>query len=905
MLRRALLVSLLLLSAGVQAATGVHVTYLWHLEQPIYWPAPNASGQRYQSAWDSIVAKDAGAAHPENDLRTIFSKDDRVAAYQWRPHDAVQAILGTPDGGAQVSYSGGLLVNAGSLGEAGQLGYGASWAAGFSEARGWTTSGGHPRLDVVQFSFHHALLPLVDPEVARRELRLYREAYPETWGPAAPSRGLFPSEMAFAEHLIPILAEEDIDWVIVSNSHLSRACADYPWVAGSGGDNIPPPNRADVQNPAQGVWNRIQIDRGVAPANAVPFSYVPHRARYVDPGSGAVSEVIVVPAAQSESWRDGYECFGTGAVDDLAPHNDTGRPMLLLLAHDGDNAFGGGYSYYMECVPNFVSAAAAAGYAPSTVAQYLADHPVPTDDIVHVESGAWVNADGDFGAPSFWNWNWPLVDSQGHVDPAAGWAEDERNWTVITAATNIVLTATALAGEPDMALVLHPEDGAGDVERAWHYLLGSLNSGYMYYGKALDMELKPAVACNEAVAYAEGIIGAATEEPVPPTIWAPQRYPDNPGALNFGTLYGYENQVLGPAFLVWTFVHDVSGLQDVTLKVREDEDGDNPLDDHANETYAGGAGVGAWTSFPMTGREMPAGNVFDDPDIDVSILPSRLADVYHVEVAGYEDVLLDYYVEAVDTNGNVARSPILHVYVGSESGTNPDGVHWEPSRPHYDETVTVYAPAAGALHWGVDGWQAPPAEYQPAGTVAWDAQAVETPLEGPGADGFYSIVLGPFDGDASVTEINFVLHNADDTWDNNGGQDYLITIAQTPSTGPEPTLEPGSVVEPVDGKDAGSVIEPALEPVLEPVTPAFDAGSSGADLGTIDDTTASSNDLPGIAIPDAGEGDGDDGGGGGCSTGGHHRPWALLFLLLGLLLATGRAFEMRPRGVDVDRPKAG
>ena len=39
-------------------------------------------------------------------------------------------------------------------------------------------------------------------------------------------------------------------------------------------------------------------------------------------------------------------------------------------------------------------------------------------------------------------------------------------------------------------------------ERAWHFFLGSLNSGYMYYGTAVDMEVKPTIACNEAIAEA-------------------------------------------------------------------------------------------------------------------------------------------------------------------------------------------------------------------------------------------------------------------------------------------------------------------------------------------------------------------------------------------------------------------
>ncbi len=867
---RAIVALLLLLGPQVaEAGSSVHTTFLWHLEQPIYWPAPNAGGQRYQTAWDSIQAKRAGAAHPQNDLDQIFGLDDRVAAYQFRPRDAVQAMLGLPEAGAQVSYSGGLIENIASLGAAGQLGYGAGWMNGFREARNWTTAGGHPRLDIVQFPFHHALIPLIDSEVLRMELRLYAEVYSEAWGAGSPSRGLFPSEMAFSPHVIPALVAEGIEWVVVSNAHLSRACEDYPFVAGSGGDNIPPPNRADVRNPAQGNYNRISIDRGVSPANAVPFSYQPHYARFVDPDTGSETRIVVVPAAQSESWQDGYSCFGRGPIDALAPRNDPAHPMLVLLAHDGDNAFGGGYSYYLECTPNFVQAAAAGGYTPSTVAQYLADHPVAADDVVHVESGAWVNADGDFGAPSFWNWNWPLVNRAGQVDLAEGWAEDERNWAVITAATNVVVTASELEGPPDMGGVLHPDRGSGALEKAWHYLLGALNSGYMYYGKSLDMELKPVVACNEAVQHAESLLAGASET-TGPTVWLPQRYPDNPGGLNFGTLYRYQQVTLGPEFWVWTFVHDVSGLRSVVLKVREDRDGRIPLQGTDNETYAGGAGVGAWRAIPMTGRAFPTGNVFDDPEIDSSILPERIADVYYVEVNDYDTVMLDYYVEATDERGNVTRSPIQHVYVGDAEGPPPDpaGVHWVPARPWAGEPVQVYAPSAGMLHWGVNGWLLPAEEYWPAGTVAWsDGKSVETPLAGPDADGMYVATIGPFAGEQVVTAVDFVIHRADGGWDNNNGQDYHIAIAAEP---PEPPPEAGP--EPV--ADAGGPVDVAAPDTVQPVEPAPDAAApdggepdcactapDGADAGVVPDAggpppsdTPGGGDTP--SAPDLGGGDG-------------------------------------------------
>ncbi|MFM7480822.1 MAG: hypothetical protein ACKO4V_06825, partial [Planctomycetota bacterium] len=96
------------LIASAAIAEGVHFTYLWHLEQPIYWPDQQAGGaDRYERAWQSILRRDGGAANPANDLRSIFGLDDRVAAYQYRPRDTVNSIAWTAEGGAQVSFSGG------------------------------------------------------------------------------------------------------------------------------------------------------------------------------------------------------------------------------------------------------------------------------------------------------------------------------------------------------------------------------------------------------------------------------------------------------------------------------------------------------------------------------------------------------------------------------------------------------------------------------------------------------------------------------------------------------------------------------------------------------------------------------------------------------------------------------
>jgi hypothetical protein len=768
--------SLVLALAGTASAEPLNFTYLWHLEQPIYWPDRLVTGtDRTERAWESILRKDAGAFHPTNNLRDIFGLADRVAAYQYRPRDAVNAIRWTPRGGAQVSYSGGLIENITSLGNAGQLGYGNGWMNPFREARNWTTAGGKPRLDIVMFGFHHPLMPLLDESTMRKSVQLYKAAYSGVWGTnPGQSRGFFPSEMAFSTRMIPVLASEGIAWSFVSAEKISRACADFPVIFGSGGVNCDPPNKADQLNPAQGgagAYYRVSISRGCAPAEAFPYSLTPRRAQYVNPETGAVSQIIVVPCSQSLGWKDGYAPLGLSDFNTLQTRNDNARPMLVVLAHDGDNAWGGGYSYYQEATPNLVSSANSAGYVATTVEQYLTDHPVPGNDVVHVEDGAWVNADGDFGSPQMLNWNWPPVSSTGKVDIPNGWAEDIRNWAVITAAQNVVDTAEQIStgqGQPVvMSRVLNPDGNTTGTERAWHYFLASLNSGYMYYGTAEDFEVKPTIACNEAIRCAMPVVNSGTDNTAP-TIWIPQRYPWNPGSVNFGPLHGYQQRINNGDFWIWTFAHDVSGMGSVTLKYRIDDDGVRNLNSPANDTYAGGPGVGAWQSVSMTSRPFPTGNVYNNPTIDFFELPQQIATQYHTQLTGIRSKLIDYYIEAVDSRGNVRKSPIQHVYVGDGSGGSPGGpvVTVNPATPVAGQPVTITYDATGrvlagastvAAHIGFNGWS-----------------SVITP------DPAMTLTSGKWSCTISIpstaTALDLAFNNGNGTWDNNSGADWHFTV---------------------------------------------------------------------------------------------------------------------------------
>ena len=762
----AALLGALLAVGTTDAATSVHVTWLWHMHQPIYWPAPSTwTPARYETAYETITL-----GHSQSDVAAIFAKDDRVGDYQVYPRDAVASLLDLPDAGAQVSFAGALVENLGSLAAAGWNGgiYAPDWSAPYREARGWTTGAGRPRLEPLLVGFHHAIGPLLPEAALRMELALQRRIYPDAWGPGAVSRGFFPAEMCFSERMIPALADAGVLWVVVSGIHLARACAGYPYDAGQ--DNCDPPNPADAQNPAQTTWRAQTISRGVTVKTPVPFGFTPHRARYVDPATGAADTVVVVPAADAMGWDEGYGLYGTGDLDAIAPGNDPARPMLVLLAHDGDNAWSGGYSYYYENVSQFAHAAAAAGYRPTTVATYLQQHPVPADDVVHVEDGGWVNADGDFGSPQFINWNWPLVDQAGQFDIPGGWAEDERNWAVLTAAQNVVETAAAVAGV-DTALVLDPAAGpAGGAERGWHFLLAGYESGYMYYGTSLDMEIKATLACNAAVAAALPVTRQGPDN-VGPTVWLPQRLPWNPGGRGGGSLWGYPGgagAIMPRDFHVWTFVHDLSGVARVELMLRGDRDGvDSPADDE-NQTYAGGPGVTAWQALPMTRRPMPRGEPWDVPGVDLTVLPDRIADEYWVLVAGLQDTLVDYYVEAEDSLGNVTRSPIQHVRVGGlDSGETGDPVTVIPAAPAAGDSVTiVYDPvgrpldgaAAVLLHRGYDGWQS----------------VTDVPMSRAAPDSAWRVT---FPLPAAVAQLDFVFTDGAGRWDNNDGRDWHVSVS--------------------------------------------------------------------------------------------------------------------------------
>lgn len=685
-----------ILFIAISSYSQVQTTYLWHMHQPTYWGEVSQSNpNRYQMVKESQDLKLSGGntysdglAHPLNNLEEIFGLADRVNAYQYQPKNAVQSMLSFSKAGAQMTYGGSLIENINSLGAANQWGYSANWKNDVNTAHNWQTSGGKSRLDVVGFTMHHTLSPLVSDEVLKKEIEAHKYYQTQQFGYY--SNGYWPAEAAFSERIIEVLLQEGFQWTVVANSHLARTLADYPLTFGTNGCNIDPPNLADKVTTNGANWHNGQID-GRGGQFAAPYCFTPHKAKYVNPETGAESKITIIPMAELDSYRDGFSQQGISNIQtNIAPYANPSRPPLVLLAHDGDNAWGGGASYYGEAVPGFSSAVQSAGYTATTIEQYLADFPVPTDDVVKVEDGSWFNAANDWGSPQFINWLWPLTMANDKSKfNSDGWTEDVRNLAVLYAGENFCIMAEQLEGSVDIADIVNPTATSSPAEKAWHFLLPGYDSGNAYYGLALDLEIKATLAVNRAIERAMPTLNAHPNvDNTKPSVFTPQRYPYNPGNIGFGPNYGYQQKLNSADFAVWTLAFDVSGIQSAVLKYRMDNDGVNPITSNQNETYAGGSEVGSWNALNMTEKIIPKENVTNNPEVSFFMLPTEISKLYYAYVNGISNKLLDYYVEVTDTKGNVTKTKIQHVWVGENLNVSPV-LSFTPSSTYSATPITV------------------------------------------------------------------------------------------------------------------------------------------------------------------------------------------------------------------------
>src|SRR6476660_935099 len=330
--------------------------------------------------------------------------------------------------------------------------------------------------------------------------------------------------------MIPALLAEGFDWTLVDNIHFDRATVNYPQTNASG---LFAPNKADQINPdpaaSGGAW--IQLNNLWAPSKvSAPFSYRPHQIQYVDPNTGAISKMVAVPAARYEGNEDGRGGFGAlqyqTVMDQYRQYNtDPAHPMFVMLHHDGDNYGGGSDSYYHNNFQSMVNwANGNANYNVTTVADYLKKYPVATNDVIHVENGAWAGADN--GDAEFKKW---LGDPN-----SSGWSPDRNSWAVLTAAKNRVFTADDIAPYSSTSNIIKGIGSATD--KASHVLVQAESSDHWYWDGTQVWDSNVTRGSNLAVAQANTVISGFTGvEHTPPTVFVPQRDSYNPGEYEFST----------------------------------------------------------------------------------------------------------------------------------------------------------------------------------------------------------------------------------------------------------------------------------------------------------------------------------------------------------------------------------
>ncbi|MGD9872979.1 MAG: hypothetical protein AB7T27_01790 [Kiritimatiellia bacterium] len=827
--------ALLIICAAPQAeANGnVYVSRFWHNHQPIYWPEWNSNGgetERVQYAWDSIVLKPSqyystASQHPDNNLTDIFGLEDRKAAYQGRPRDSLSSINSA--GGFAISYSGSLIDNVRNLGNNGQLGYSGTWYDGNREASGWYTPSGSRRLDMVGFTYHHSLGCLVPKEVFRKELQIFKQAWWKAWNKNSDlsdhSKGFFPTEMAFSPTMVDVLADEGYEWTIVASHHLSRTCPTYfNYANPTGTYNVysSPPNKADLlgPSPVSGWWYNMP-NPGQGSWNVSPHAYQLHKVKYVNPSTGAEKTLLMVPSDDTLSYVAGYSGAQVGMIGaNISPYaTDPSRPVMVMPSTDGDNAWGGGYSSWMESVPSFFSGSQSAGYNITTPQDFVNAHGAAAP-VAHVEDGAWIFPESDYGSPYFLKWIEPPISATNAtrypntiVDlEAPGFALKFWSWAPVIAGANWCETAEQIlesaGGSVEAWKIQAPYDWNGSyaspnmVERAWHIYLAGLDSGFNYYGGlGNDDEVKQSLATRRAIEMLSSYMSTnLSNDLTAPSVLKPQRFPWNPGAYTFGWFNSVPNGGTNAAYLkkmpsefyIWTHAYDVNGITNITLKVRKDSDGVNTMANNQNETYAGGSDVGSWTDVSMTKRVLPntqatLNAAANNGQIDYfpEALSPHIADYYFAKITdssvpAFRGKLLDYYIEAYDGRGNVHRSEIQHVYVeddGQGSSEVPSSVSFSSDPRDCADLTVTYTANDGVLSNLV------PVTMYLRFTNSGGFSSYEMTHQGGGTS-VYTVVQASIPDNAPLAEVYF---QNGATIDNNSGANWSTSIRDCDApTGP-------------------------------------------------------------------------------------------------------------------------
>lgn len=579
-----------------QVQAEIAATHIYHNHMPNFWPYYDTTqydktsvGAPIRYTYDGYVINlknsppanytyylPDGRPMPHDDLVSYYAHHAKTGAYMYWPWDtATQNNYSHPQSVTQVTMSGAVVNNVQSLNELQNVsGYtnpswGADWRRVYDSVK---TSSGNRALDLIHFTGHHSMGPLVGNDYFLKDLIFQNATLAQPYflsGSFTSSKGFFPTELGFSERIIPTLKKLGIEWSVIGNVHFSRTLKDYPYLNDPGVDcMISPPNRADLQNTSMiGEWISLQMfNEAQVTRNKFPFASIPHHVEYIDPTTGQEYRIAGIPVEQASSWEEGYQGSVTAGVlksfeDEAA---QLGRNQYFVIAHDGDNSSGraGDGGTWLNSGRVTYSDAGVRGKG---VMEYLKDHPIPSSDVVHVQDGSWIDTRDSSSDPTWYHWRLPMGIWKGQfsdfnrvmgttyepkknlsgeqegmtVSLEYGYHYLERNFALLQAAENYAKTAEQIWLEthpnhwkPTTAMdsqithqgnQLNPwmysfpvkgdpnndwKGGANPAELGWYFLLGAMDSGFGYYDENTDDHLKPTIAFNQSLTFTEPYVTA-------------------------------------------------------------------------------------------------------------------------------------------------------------------------------------------------------------------------------------------------------------------------------------------------------------------------------------------------------------------------------------------------------------
>ncbi|HVG59614.1 MAG TPA: carbohydrate binding domain-containing protein [Hyalangium sp.] len=776
--------ALALVALVLQAPTAqgqIAAAHVYHNHMPNFWPyydvtqyATTPVGAPIRYTYDGQVINlkrsppanytyflPSGAPMPHDDLVTYYSHHAKTGAYlYWPPAVAADMSTNANTGQIHVTMSGSVVNNVQDLNTLQNVpGYtntswGSSWRDRYNSLR---TPAGNRTLDLIHFTGHHSMGPLVGPDYFLKDLLFQSATLAQPYflgSDFRSSKGFFPTELGFSERLIPTLTKLGIQWSVIGDNHFSRTLKDYPFLNDPGSDTlVSPPNRADLQNTSNvGSWVSIPMahEQQVI-RNKYPFASTPHWVRYVDPATGTESRIVGIPVNQNGSWEEGWEGMVTVDVVNLRSFEGlVSQKQFFVIAHDGDNS--GGRAGSETTWYNGRSVTCTAGVQCMGISEYLASNTPPSSDVVHVQDGSWVDTRDSSSDPQWHHWKLPFGIWKGQfpafnsatgltlapktnlsgvqegmtVSLEHGWHYLERNFALLQAALNYAKTAEQIwldahpnHWQPSTTLdnqITHPGNqlnpwmmsfpikgnpssdwagGANPAELAWYFLLPAMDSGFGYYDENQDDIVKPTLSFNQSLYFSRPYVqDRLAQDRTGPSVWWPQRWPYNPGSANTDKSEGWTLHHFNNTFAIYTYAYDLSGISNIKVRVRTHTNRSiDPLD-NTHKVYDPAAlkaagvpnidttRVSAWVDYPLTRRDLRP--VINGVSWQPTYLPvmakvpaQEIGDLYYVYLGNYRDQLLDYYIEATDSRGNVTRSEIQSVYVGAGRYTLSGGKYIE------------------------------------------------------------------------------------------------------------------------------------------------------------------------------------------------------------------------------------